>query len=577
MKRSVERAAWRALGVVASSALFTACGGNARSDERLPPASSPRPDTGVTPEAPSPSDDSPSSPTPGVDTPGKGELAVACTTDADCASPSLASYLSGQGQPVPAPRAFASSKCVGAIVYPALPAPTVEGPACHCMDEIGNADVIGPAGLGCFVRGRTGACLLSDEFSGCDVTDPSDCDAVCADVHQRLTADAARHIDVELLGALCVESQCFHPVRKDDRCSVNDRDLDCSSTPAAMVDAFLHPPDPPVPDAVPFSFGGPFEIEGVSGTVRLYHRRRFAGTTLVEDSFDAEARFYSRPTEIDTLGGEIIDPLEGTDDCGVFRSYSYPVQATPTGPLPEGAPPFLRGQEHALMDGDTRYVLPDRGLDLGALGVLPRFGGSYAFEARGGTAGMLRIEGPVLPDALGITTLEQQSRLPREALRLSWTGQGGTEPLTIRLGIFPRLGGTIEQYTVICRAADDGEFTIPEAVIAAVPPGFVTGDFFRDDRRLLSSGSFTLLAIGSEWVTHQFSIGAGCQRPEVAAGCQSFADAFFACGEQAVPADLCPDYLAESCEACPEYYECRRQTVSCSGSEPEDASACYCP
>jgi hypothetical protein len=261
----------------------------------------------------------------------------------------------------------------------------------------------------------------------------------------------------------------------------------------------------------------------------------------------------------------------------VFRSYGYFLDTAPTGPLPEDAPPFLRAQERALLDGDARYELPDAVLDLGALGAQPRFAGSYAFEALGGTAGTLRIEGPVLPGALAVTTLEQQSRVPRAALSLAWTGQPGTEPLVIRLGIFPRLGSSTEQYTIICNAADDGEFTIPEAVIGAVPPGFVTGDFFRDDRRLLSSGPFTLLAIGSEWVTHQFALGDGCQRPDVAAACQSFAQALSACGEQAAPADVCPDYLAESCEACPEYYECRNQTLSCDGRGTADANACYCP
>src|SRR5688572_27656964 len=88
----------------------------------------------------------------------------------------------------------------------------------------------------------------------------------------------------------------------------------------------------------------------------------------------------------------------------------------------------------------------------GALGAQPRFGSSYAFEARGGTAGMLHIEGPVLPGALAVTTLEQQSRVPQAALSLAWTGQRGTEPLVIRLGVFPRLGGTTEQYTIICNA-----------------------------------------------------------------------------------------------------------------------------
>jgi hypothetical protein len=568
MKRSL-------IAVVVSGALFTACGGNARSDERKPPAPSSSASPSVPPEATS--GDNPPSPVPTPGKGSKGELGVGCAIDADCVSPSLDTYLTAQARPLPAPRAFSGSKCVGATVLPGLPGPIVEGPACHCLDEFGNPNIIGPAGLGCLYAGRTGECLLSDEFSGCDVTDPSDCDAVCADVHQRLSADAARSIEVELLGALCVQSECFHPVRMDDHCSLNGRVLDCSSTPAEMVDAFLHPPAPPEPDGVPSSSGGPFEIEGVSGTVRVVHQRRFSGTTPVEESFSVSTRFYSRPTELDTLAGEIIDPLEGSDDCGVFVSYGYFLDTAPTGPLPDDAPPFLRGQEHALIDGDTRYALPDVELDLGALGAQPRFGGSYAFEARGGTAGMLRIEGPVLPDALRITTLEQQSHLPREALRLAWTGQGGTEPLAIRLGIVPRLGGAIERYSILCRAADDGEFTIPEAVIAAVPPGFVRGDFIREDRRLLSSGPFTLLALGSEWVTHQFALGAGCQRPDVVAACESFADAFFACGEQAAPAEVCPDYLADSCEACPEYYECRRQTVSCSGSEPDDASACYCP
>lgn len=568
---------WRWVLGVASVGLLAACGGDARSDEGVPPAPPPSP----TPEPLEPLEP-PESPEP-IDEPppirgnANGELGFKCATDGDCVSPALDEFVRAQAGPQPAPEAFASSQCVGLGVSPPLPGPVVEGPACHCVDEYGSQTVIGPAGLGCFLTGRTGECLLSDEFTGCDVTDPSDCDAICADVHQRLVVDAARSIDVELLGAVCAESECFHPLRTNDRCSLGGRELDCGLTPEAMVDAFLHPADPPVPDAVPFSYGGPFEVEGVSGTVRLYHRRRFTGTTPVEDTFSAWTRFYSRPTELETLAGEIIDPLEGVDDCGVFRPYGYFLDTAPTGPLPDDAPPLLGAREPSLLDGDARYGLSSAGVDLGAAGARPRFGGSYAFEAGAGSAGMLRIEGPVLPDALGITTLEQQSRVPRAALRLVWTGQGGSEPLTIRLGISSRLSSSTEQYLIVCRATDDGEFTIPDAVMSRVPAGFVMGDFFRDDRRLLSSGGFTLLALGSEWVTHHFALGDECQRPEVVAACASFAEAFFACGEQAAPADVCPDYLAQSCEACPEYYECRRQTVSCSGRDPLDASACYCP
>src|SRR5688572_19730951 len=120
MKRSLT-------AVVVSGALFTACGGNARSDERQPPAPSPSPS--VPPEPTS--GDNPRAP---VATPGEGKLGVGCAIDADCVSPSLDTYLTAQARPLPAPRAFVGSKCVGASVLPAPPGPIVEGPACHCID-----------------------------------------------------------------------------------------------------------------------------------------------------------------------------------------------------------------------------------------------------------------------------------------------------------------------------------------------------------------------------------------------------------------------------------------------------------
>ncbi len=147
---------WRALGVVLSSALFTACGGNARSDERaLPPQS---PGTSVPSEPPPPSDDNPPEPvpTPDVPMPGKGELGFGCATDADCVSPALDTYLTSQARPLPAPPAFASSQCVGVSVFPTLAGPSVEGPACYCLDEFGNPKVIGTAGLDSKYAGHTG-------------------------------------------------------------------------------------------------------------------------------------------------------------------------------------------------------------------------------------------------------------------------------------------------------------------------------------------------------------------------------------------------------------------------------------
>lgn len=82
----------------------------------------------------------------------------------------------------------------------------------------------------CDIYGRSGDCTVpSDEFEGCDLDDPTSCEAGCRDAVQRVQEDWDRTFDVEIRTAFCESYYCYAVIRVDDRCHVR------SPSPAGTV------------------------------------------------------------------------------------------------------------------------------------------------------------------------------------------------------------------------------------------------------------------------------------------------------------------------------------------------------
>jgi hypothetical protein len=280
----------------------------------------------------------------------------------------------------------------------------------------------------------------------------------------------------------------------------------------------------------------------------------------------------------------VLDPLDGVDDCGVFRF-------TGSGTAP--ALHFLNAERVTLSDGQASYSLDEFRsssddyysyvLDLAPLGVAPQYGVPYSFSASGGALGQaIELGGVRLPDPLSITELVAQSRFERGDLPLTWTGHGQA-PLRLHLSIAPRLADIATNYEIECRMADDGAFTIPAAVLQAAPDGFVTATFTREARQLLStSGKRKFSTIAQVITNHRFALGAACDAANVMAACRSTASsvqaAYEACGlEPPTTETFCPSYLAESCLGCTAYFDCVAAATRCEGGSLTGSSACSCP
>lgn len=84
---------------------------------------------------------------------------------------------------------------------------TVAGSACRCDEASGSrSHFVGPRGAGCTVPSRGGGCLWEPaEVEPCDPADVAACEVVCAELEQRLVADAAHVFDAEILISRCSE------------------------------------------------------------------------------------------------------------------------------------------------------------------------------------------------------------------------------------------------------------------------------------------------------------------------------------------------------------------------------------
>jgi hypothetical protein len=494
-------------------------------------------------------------------------------------------------EPRPRDVEYVAASCSFSTAITGTALGTVSGSACNCQQaELGAVRAVGPVGLGCYVLGRGGDCLWGDgEFQGCDVNAPSACEDVCAELELRQEADAARSFQAELVYSACGQGEqddCQSVVSIDGRCYANrDYDAahgyDCALGASAILEQ--HAADTALPQQTLIPDGTSSYLPGTNGMLQLTTATEYWGTSAGPTGFGVYAQFFDVEGESGQFG-EVLDPLDGVDDCGVIRS-----SFTGVGPrlrlLSVAQATFHdQGQQYSLEEfrssSDSYYSYL---FDLSAAGVVPRPGGRYGFSASGGSfAANIELVDIELPEALSFPDLASTTHLDRGAIGLTWTGRGAA-PLRLSLQIEPKLGDFSDPYTVECLMADDGAFNIPASVLESAPDGVATALFRREQREVVRSGGKSIQTISGHWVTHRFWLGPVCDGSAVMAACQRSAAEIRAryaeCSDVPPPSlgSLCPDYLTQSCNGCREYFECRGDATRCESGGLTSVSGCACP
>jgi hypothetical protein len=509
--------------------------------------------------------------------------AAECLETAECkqAAEAVAAELA---RPSTFVRSFASARCeqVSLIGAP----DSRSGPACICDTGDGGSIDVGPAGGDCQVRGRAGNCLWQS-FDGCDRHDASSCNAVCSELERRFAADAARSFDAKVAYSDCKDQHCRNVLAIDGRCTPlaavgSGKSYDCALGGVAILDQYqqeqtLSTAPPAEPWSRPIVY-----VPGTRGYVQLSVQHEAWGAGDGATFFGASAQFCN-VAAANSYSGEVLDPLEGEDDCGVVRRGQWGASLPDFFQVTE-AKLTLAAQSYVFEPAPgnssffAMYLAPES-----LTSVAPPYGATYRFSADGGELSA-PLDVPVrLPEALSVTSLTSAIRLPpQQALRLSWTGRGKA-PLQVTLSIEPTLRDAIDPIEVECLMKDDGEFEIPAAVLAKAGTGLVTARFTREARSVEQSGAQRFLSWGMVEATYHFALGERCQHDDVLAACKRFADhqteSYRACGVNPVPSleSTCPAYLAESCSVCPEYFACRIKELSCTASGLVVSPFCECP
>ncbi|HEU4578407.1 MAG TPA: hypothetical protein VFS67_09140 [Polyangiaceae bacterium] len=517
--------------------------------------------------------------------PGSGDPGpVECQVNDECRGRALAE-LESLAPPRSERFEISSSSCQASGVI--LEDRQVSGNACMCNFASGSGRMLGPAGIGCNVTGRAGDCLWTDaEFSGCSITDAHACDAPCADLAQRLTADAARTLQTELVYAGCEQGRCQNVVSIDNQCYANrsyqqGKSYDCALGAQGVLQAAAIASQPPERQELPNNGNSPYQ-PGTNGNVQLTVQHDYWGTAPGPLGFGVFAQFFD-VEGADVRYGDVLDPLDGIDDCGVVRES----------PIGGGASIQLRSVDRAVLrDGDRDLPLEEFRsssdtffsyiLDLTGTGPQPRFNGRYGFSASGGSFGAsIELDNITLPEDLTVTELQARSHFPRAPLALTWTGTSANA-LQLSLYITPGIDNYNGAYQIDCLMTDDGAFTIPEAVMAAAPDGFVTATLRRARRTSQRSGGKVIQSIAEVIANHRFVLGPNCDGSELVAACQRSANTIRAryqeCSEVEPPPleQLCPDYLATTCGACPEYFDCLATTTTCESAGLTMRAGCSC-
>ena len=507
-----------------------------------------------------------------------------CQVDDECRDRAQAE-LDDLGTPSSQSFEFSGSVCQPSNVV--LEDRQVSGTACTCNFANGGARTLGPVGLGCYVRGRASDCLWSDaEFSGCDINDAQACDAPCAELAQRLTADAARSRQTDVVYAGCEQGSCQNVVSLDNQCYANHsyqqgRSYDCSLGAEAILAAEAAASQPPERHELPSNTSSNY-LPDTNATVQLSVQHDYWGTAPGPLGFGAFVQFFNAKG-MDVRYGDVLDPLEGVDDCGVVRE-------SPVGGAADIR--LLSVDRAVLRDGDRQFPLEEFRsssdtfysylLDLAAAEAQPRFEGRYGFSASGGSFGAsIDLDSIVLPEDLAVTELQTTSHFARGAIDLTWTGRS-ENALQLSLYITPRIDDLIVGYQIDCLMADDGAFTIPAEVMVAAPDGFVTATLRRTRRQLVSSGGKQLQTVAEVIANHRFLLGPTCDGSALLSACQRSAETiqthYQECSVAPPPlAQLCPDYLATACGTCPEYFDCLAASTKCDSNGLTVSQGCSCP
>jgi len=461
------------------------------------------------------------------------------------------------------------------------------GPACECQVDGGSGVLtVGPVSAGCFALGRGGDCLWPGrDFEGCQVGQTGACDGICADLEQRLTDDAAKELEAEAIYDACQDHTCHSVVRIGERCFADGsygegRSYDCALGGKAILaahEADVMPTAEPLLPETRTSY-----VAGTDGFVQLVASSRFVGKQPIDSAFGAMAQFaVIKGTSGDF--GQVIDPLEGIDDCGVSKESGAGVAANID---------FYDAGEVSLLDDQAvrplslsaashddfyQYIA-----ELSEQGIAARFGQSYGVKVAGGSFGAVFETSKLrLPAELVLNELGQTAQFEQKDLRLTWAGRGA-QPLYLEMLVSKSPTDLSNSYQIDCLIEDDGEFVIPEAVLAAAPSGFARATFTREDRHIETSGPHSLLLVGQVEVTHEFALGPQCDQPDSMRACEASADvvqaAYQKCGLPPPSlAELCPDYVATSCELCPEYFDCVARSTVCNDSGFSLPTGCSCP
>lgn len=511
-----------------------------------------------------------------------GPSADECRVASDCAE-RVADELLAFGAATTNSKHFDAAECsaVGVVGGPS-------GPGCICHIAGGDGSLnVGPKGLDCYALGRGGDCLFEgSEFEGCDVTEATSCDAVCAELEQRLDDDAARTFEASSVYAACQEQECKTVVQLGERCFADrsylaGRSYDCSLGGEAILAAEQEAQKPPVQDEL--SEDRSLYVAGTNGFLSLAVARGYVGTAASPLSFGAFAQFVD-PGAGSVSYGDSIDPLEGVDDCGVFKG---------SGSGAGGMLSFHDATDVQLLDGATARPLVESEasngnfysyiLELDPESVEPRYSGRYGVHVSGGAFGAAfdSADGLRLPQELSIAELTTTPHVEQQDLALTWSGQGA-QPLYLHLIVNKNLDGFFESTELRCLMKDDGAFTIPAAVLQAMPTGFASATFERAERRIVKSGPHSLVLEGTIQVSHRFALGPVCDGTAALDACLAHAEqvsaAYAACNLTPPSlAELCPDFLATSCEACPEYFECAAEQTRCTDQGFFTPFGCSCP
>ncbi|HVZ33371.1 MAG TPA: hypothetical protein VG963_13155, partial [Polyangiaceae bacterium] len=332
----------------------------------------------------------------------------------------------------------------------------------------------------------------------------------------------------------------------------------------------------------PPSEGSSYLEPGSIATVRLSVSQDYWGTARSPLALGVSAQFYER-VSADVRYGELLYPLDlppGVSDCSVWRQS------------PNGVGPgrrLLSVDRAVLRDGDRELALQELHpssdsysyqLDLAAAGADPRLGAQdYGFSASGGSfGGSVSVPVPSVPELTSSPELERSSHLQRSELAFTWEGKGANA-LQLSFDIRPQLGDDGDAYLIECSVPDDaGAFTVPAAVLQAVPDGFVTATL---RRTWTNEGS--VRAVAEAVTNHHFVLGPSCDGSALMAACQRSANTIRAryqeCSDAAPPAleQLCPDYLATTCGSCPEYFDCLAASTTCGSDGLSTRAGCGCP